>query len=213
MTAFTNTDGIRVTLDLISAINEKKQYLSDLDGLIGDGDHGINMNKGFSQAGERLAGNASTLTDSFHLLGTILVEEIGGAMGPLYGSFFRAMARVSRGREEIDAKLFSEMLHAALAKVCDLGGAAVGDKTMLDALVPAIAAFDTGIGGGRDFAAALTLMTDAATIGRDFTRDLIAKKGRASRLGERSKGVLDVGATSCCLILTTMAESIKRLLK
>jgi phosphoenolpyruvate---glycerone phosphotransferase subunit DhaL len=208
MSAFPTAGGARLVQALVQAIQEHAQELSDIDGLTGDGDHGVNMAKGFALAGAQLTGEQDLAT-SLQALGSVLLNEIGGAMGPLYGSFFRAMARAARGRASIDAATFSAMLHGAQDKVCEVGGAVVGDKTLLDTLAPATAAFDAAVAQGADFGAALTALQAAAERGRDSTKDLVAKKGRASRLGERSRGVLDAGATSCCLLLCTMAEHMR----
>jgi len=209
---FPTCEGVRLVRDLARAVRENAQHLSDIDGLIGDGDHGVNMNKGFALAAEQLT-DGQDLAAALQTLGNVLLNEIGGAMGPLYGSCFRAMARAARGREVIDAAAFSAMLHGGLDKVRETGGAEVGDKTLLDTLAPALAAFDRAVEAGENFAAALQAMREAAEQGRDATRDLAAKKGRASRLGERSRGVLDAGAVSCCLLLCTMADSIAAGLK
>jgi dihydroxyacetone kinase-like protein len=208
MDGFPTSEGVRLVHALAQVIRENAQQLSDIDGLIGDGDHGINMRKGFMLADEQARDGLDVAT-SLQALGTVLIEQIGGAMGPLYGSFFRAMARAARGREAIDAATFSAMLNGALDKVRELGGAEVGDKTLLDTLAPAVAAFDGAAAEGGDFAHALDAMKSAAERGRDSTRDLIARKGRASRLGERSRGVVDAGAASCCLILCTMADTMR----
>lgn len=213
MASFLNKDGILVMKNLITTIAENKQYLSDIDGLIGDGDHGINMNKGFSRTGELLDFDNDNLSTSFKKLSDVLMDEIGGAMGPLYGSFFRAMFRASKKHDMIDEAVFSEMLNLALKKIQDLSNAQVGDKTLIDALVPAVEAFDKSITDGADFTTALDAMKSAAEKGRNSTKDMAAKQGRASRLGERSRGVLDAGATSSCLILSSMAESIKNLIR
>ena len=208
MDGFPTSEGARLVHALAQVIRENAQQLSDIDGLIGDGDHGINMRKGFMLADEHARDGLDVAT-SLQALGTVLIEQIGGAMGPLYGSFFRAMARAARGREAIDAATFSAMLNGALDRVRELGGAEVGDKTLLDTLAPAVAAFDGAVAEGGDFAHALDAMKSAAERGRDSTRDLIARKGRASRLGERSRGVVDAGAASCCLILCTMADTMR----
>ncbi len=208
MDGFPTSEGVRLVHALTQAIRENAQQLSDIDGLIGDGDHGINMRKGFMLADEQ-ARDGLDVAASLQALGAVLIEQIGGAMGPLYGSFFRAMARAARDREVIDASTFSSMLQGALDDVRELGGAEVGEKTLLDTLAPAAAAFDGALAEGGDFDRALKAMKSAAERGRDSTRNLIARKGRASRLGERSKGVLDAGATSCCLILSTMADTMR----
>ncbi len=121
-------------------------------------------------------------------------------MGPLYGSFFDEMGAAGEGVEDIDAETFGAMLKAGREAVEDLGEAHVGDKTLLDTLVPAVEAFNAAVERGQTFAGALGAMADAAEQGKDSTRDLVAKVGRASRLGERSRGVLDAGATSCWLL-------------
>lgn len=136
------------------------------------------------------------------------MNEIGGSMGPLYGFMFRNMALAVEGRTALDADGFALMLQAGLAGVRTTGAAVPGDKTLIDCLVPAIDAFTRTRQDG--FAPALAAMARAAEEGRDSTIDMVARLGRASRLGERSRGVLDAGATSCCLILTTLADSVAR---
>lgn len=209
---FPNEKAGKIVVDLAAMMREQKDYLSEIDGAIGDGDHGINMSKGFSMVEEPISGDES-LSQALKTLGKTLVEEIGGSMGPLYGSFFRAMARASRNAETIDAAAFAEMLDTAYSKIRELGDAKVGDKTLVDTLDPAITAFKRAQVEGYEFSEALDHMIAAAEKGKDSTKDLVAKVGRSSRLGERSKGVLDAGAVSCWLILRTMARSIKPLLQ
>ncbi len=213
MPALLARHGGEIVRGLIAAVNEHKQQLSDIDGLIGDGDHGINMSRGFTRAGEQLGEGTQDFSHAFRTLGLTLVNEVGGAMGPLYGSIFRAMAKAASGKESIDATTFSEMLRSSVARVRELGQAEIGDKTLLDVLEPASDAFAAAVTQGKDFAGALAAMQRAAQVGRDATVEMVAKKGRASRLGERSKGVPDAGATSCALILTRLAEAIKPLLR
>ena len=196
--------------ELVDVINANRAYLSEIDGAIGDGDHGINMSKGFTQAGEALGAAPPPLPQALLVLSETLMEGIGGSMGPLYGTLFSAMADTLDGASVLDAPLFGRMLHAALDGVEEIGSARPGDKTLLDALAPAIAAFDTATAEGRSFADSLDAMAAAAERGRDATRDMVARVGRASRLGERSRGVLDAGATSCCLILQTLAVGVKK---
>lgn len=208
MTAIQNADQAAIIEELAAVIVANKAFLSEIDGKIGDGDHGINMAKGFGRAAERIHGKDMTLDAAMLVLSDVLMSEIGGSMGPLYGLMFEDMAGALAGRAEIDAPAFSAMLNAGLEGVRGVGSAQVGDKTLMDTLVPAVAAFDAAQGQG--FAPALRAMAAAAEQGRDSTIDLIAKIGRASRLGERSRGVLDAGATSCCMILTTLAQSVQR---
>jgi dihydroxyacetone kinase phosphoprotein-dependent L subunit len=199
-----------VVLELAVAIGDNRAWLSEIDGAIGDGDHGINMNKGFSRAATALGPATEGLAASFTLLGNTLLDGIGGSMGPLYGTFFLDMAATLEGAETLDAAGCSRMLHAGMAGVMELGGAKRGDKTMLDALAPAVEAFDAATQNGEGFAEALDAMGAAAERGRDATRGMVAKLGRAARLGERSRGALDAGAASCCLILQTMAVGLQR---
>jgi dihydroxyacetone kinase-like protein len=213
MEAFPNAAGAIVVSDLIATIQRNKQYLSDIDGAIGDGDHGINMNKGFSLCAEALQDQPGDLAHGLSVLSKILMTKIGGAMGPLYGYFFESMAREIAGKETIDAAAFGAMLKSSVAAIQAISDAAVGEKTLVDTLMPAVAAYEQAIASGTGFREALAVMKEAAVKGRDSTRDMVARKGRASRLGERSRGTLDPGATSCCLVLSSMADSIKQLLK
>ncbi|MDO8719172.1 MAG: dihydroxyacetone kinase subunit DhaL [Polaromonas sp.] len=199
--------------DLIATIVENRQYLSEIDGLIGDGDHGINMAKGFTGCGTRLdalGARALDLPAALEQLSLALMDDIGGSMGPLYGNFFLGFVHTLAPYEQLDAALFGDALAAAVANVQRMGNAQMGDKTLIDTLVPALAAYQETIVDGRDFAAALQAMSRAAEKGKDSTRDLQARIGRSARLGPRSIGVLDAGATSCCLILQTMTRSLQR---
>ncbi|AOY74628.1 dihydroxyacetone kinase subunit DhaL [Clostridium formicaceticum] len=206
---FDSKNGMIVLNSLIDTIHENTEYLSEVDGAIGDGDHGINMNKGFMLCRERTQGMEMNISEALNTLGEILFSEIGGSMGPLYGTFFMEMAEASKGKDEIDAEIFYEMLNQAITAIQSIGNAKVGDKTLLDTLIPAMEAFKQAIDEGESFEEALDILKQAAERGRDSTKDLVAKIGRAARLGERSRGVLDAGATSCCLMLCSMADSMK----
>jgi phosphoenolpyruvate---glycerone phosphotransferase subunit DhaL len=200
------TAGSPLVLALVETIETNRGYLSEVDGAIGDGDHGINMSKGFALAKTRLAEQSVSVSDGLALIGKTLMTEIGGAMGPIYGTFFIQMSLQAKNKPAIDAEVFGAMLAAARKAVEDLGGAKPGDKTLMDTLVPAQEKFQSAIMGGSDFHQALQQMADAAEQGKESTRNLVAKIGRASRLGERSRGILDAGATSCALILGTFAN-------
>jgi dihydroxyacetone kinase-like protein len=212
MDSFANPDGAQIVADLVTAIRENSQHLSDIDGAIGDGDHGVNMNKGFGLAEAELEKNPGNLTQGLKVVSRTLMNSIGGAMGPLYGMFFRGLSKGSEGKDRIDAATFGEMLTGSETALRTLSQAQVGDKTLMDALLPAVSAYTVALARGRSFTECLELMAQAAEQGRDSTRDLVAKAGRASRLGERSRGTQDAGATSCALLLRTMANSIKNLL-
>ena len=201
-----------IVLDLVDTINANRAYLSEIDGLIGDGDHGINMSKGFTQCGVALRAKPELpgLAEGLDALAMTLLEGIGGSMGPLYGSFFMGLAETLAGKETLDAQLFGEALAAGVEGVETVGSAKVGDKTLIDTLVPARDAYLAAVAGGADFSAAITAMIEAAEKGWKSTKDLQARIGRAARLGERSIGVLDAGSTSCFLLLKTLGNSVQQ---
>lgn len=207
MNSFSNKGNASIVMDIIDAIKRNKNYLSDIDGLIGDGDHGINMNKGFSIAGQRISDD-ETFSSAMKILGDTLLLEIGGSMGPIYGTFFRTCALKTKDLEEIAAPEFCAMLESANEKVKGIGGAKVGDKTLIDTLEPAVCAMKSAVADGLGFKESLSVASEAAENGKESTKGMVAKIGRASRLGERSRGVLDAGATSCCIILKSMMESV-----
>ena len=210
MTSIPTDQGQVILSALIKVIQDNKQYLSDIDGLIGDGDHGINMNKGFTLCQEELGDGPYDLSQGLKTLYQMLMTKIGGSMGPLYGMLFKAMAKACKGKAALDADTFGLMLLSAKDKVLDISGAQLGDKTLLDTLIPAQEAYQTALEANESFGDCLSKMSAAAEIGRDGTKDMMAKVGRSSRLGERSRGVLDAGATSCCLLLQRFAESIQK---
>lgn len=211
MEYFYNDRNASIVMDIIAAIQANKVYLSDIDGQIGDGDHGINMNKGFSMAGERISAEQSFAT-AMKTLGDTLLLEVGGSMGPIYGTFFRKCALAVKNETEINVSLFSQMLENALEGVKEIGGAKVGDKTLIDTMEPAVTTFRQKWESGEEFSGALSKAMEAAEVGKESTRNMIARIGRAARLGERSVGVLDAGATSCYIILKVMFESVTSVL-
>ena len=209
MQQFQNASAGDMVVQVAASVIENRAYLSEIDGKIGDGDHGVNMAKGFNMAAERIRGKDMSLSDALDTLGTVLVTEIGGSMGPLYGVMFTQFAEAIDKVPSIDAKTFSAMLASGLEGIQSIGSAQVGDKTLVDALVPAIAAFDGATAAGKSFAEALDELVAAAEKGRDSTTNMVAKVGRASRLGQRSLGVQDAGATSCAIILKTLASAVQ----
>ena len=213
MQAFPTAGGQAIILQVVDTIVANRDHLSEIDGKIGDGDHGINMAKGFAMVGKQLAGGDAGFAEAMDTLGFTLVSEIGGSMGPLYGNMFMDMGAAVKDLEAVDAAAYRRMLAAAIEAVQALGSAKPGDKTLMDTLVPATEAFGKAVDDGASFAQALDALDAAAEAGRDSTKDMVARIGRASRLGERSRGVLDAGATSCCLILTTMGAAIRPLLQ
>lgn len=209
MEQFKNSDGKVIVEQMIKVIQENKDYLGTVDGAIGDGDHGINMNKGFTICAERIAGQDCSFAEALIILGDVLLSEIGGSMGPIYGTLFIEMGETAAEKETIDSALFLEMLKNAEAALSDLVDARVGDKTLMDVVLPANAAFENAVRDGKSFDAALDDFIAAANAGREGTKDMVAKFGRASRLGERSRGVLDAGSVSCALLLESMGNTIK----
>jgi len=209
--SFYNKDAVIIVCQMIDAIVADAMRLSRIDGEIGDGDHGVNMSKGFSMAGQRLE-DKMTLNEAFGTVGITLMDDIGGSMGPIYGTLFIRMARALKEHEKIDKTLLLQAMESALAGVMDLTGARVGDKTLVDSLAAAVDAYGKAVEGGAEFAACMQAMADGAQEGFERTTDLVAKLGRAARLGERSRGVPDAGAASCCLLLQTLAAAVVDLL-
>ncbi|HEY0690352.1 MAG TPA: dihydroxyacetone kinase subunit DhaL [Kribbella sp.] len=197
------TDWLR---DLASTLHENAAYLTELDSAIGDADHGSNMDRGFAAV---VAVIDETRFDSVDELlkktGMTLVSKVGGASGPLYGTFFLRFGTALAGKE-ITATSVGEALRAGVGGILARGKAELGDKTMYDAWAPALDAYDAAAAGGSDLADALQTAADAAAKGRDATIPLVARKGRASYLGERSAGHLDPGATSTTLLLESAAR-------
>ena len=208
MSGISTALGNDLVMAMVRVIQANKEYLGEIDGAIGDGDHGVNMNKGFTFYEERHGGEPADVPTAFKNLSQILMGEIGGSMGPIYGKFFRGMFRAAKGHDTIDEKVFFTMLRDARDGVAEIGEAKKGDKTLMDTLIPAVDAYEQAMNAGGDFAACLTAMKAAAKAGWESTKDMQAKIGRAARLGERSIGVLDAGATSCRLILDALADGI-----
>lgn len=213
METFTSLEGLVIIDNLIITIQNNKQYLSDIDGLIGDGDHGINMNKGFTLCREELDKVPGDLIHGLNVLSRVLLMKIGGSMGPLYGKFFSAMALSLKGKEIIGADDIGSSLKASMEAIQSISSAKAGDKTLMDTLIPSVESYENARAEGKSFFESLEDLKAAAANGRDSTINMIARLGRSSRLGERSRGVPDAGAVSCCLILVSMANTIQNLIK
>ena len=209
---FKNSNGKTVLLNMVKAIQKNKAYLGEVDGLIGDGDHGMNMNKGFTVFESRFSDKEFTFTEGLEELGIILLNEIGGSMGPIYGTIFMEMAETGEDLEEITLQDLGKMLAAGLEGLYGIVEARVGDKTLVDTLSPAADIINKAGQEGKDYKEALLEMKKAAEKGKESTENMVAKFGRSSRLGERSRGVLDAGATSCYIILEAMADGIIEIL-
>ncbi|QIZ73162.1 dihydroxyacetone kinase subunit DhaL [Oxynema aestuarii] len=196
---------------IAETIEENKDYLTELDAAIGDADHGINMDRGFKKAIAQLLQNRNS--DIGTLLKTIamtLISSVGGASGPLYGTLFLRASSAVAGKQDLTAQDLANLLQAGKDGVIQRGKANLGDKTMLDALSPAVETYTTAIDQNRSLVDALREAVLATEEGMKNTIPLVAKKGRASYLGERSAGHQDPGATSTYLILRCLLEVLEK---
>ncbi|MFB4297966.1 dihydroxyacetone kinase subunit DhaL [Actinomadura sp. NTSP31] len=193
---------IRHAAELISADAER---LTRLDAAIGDGDHGHNLDRGFTAAVAALPGGAPP-GKVLVAAGRAIVSKTGGASGPLYGTALRRAGKALGDAAEADAAALGAALKAALDGVKELGQANEGDKTMIDALAPAVAAYEAALADGADLAGCVRAASEAADAGAAATVPMQARKGRASYLGPRSVDHLDPGASSTALILRALAD-------
>jgi phosphoenolpyruvate---glycerone phosphotransferase subunit DhaL len=188
---------------------EHQAELTGLDSVIGDADHGSNMARGMKAAAAKLEGDPpATGADLGKTVGMTLVSTVGGASGPLYGTFFLRFGTAASDTADLDAPALGAALRAGLDGILARGKAAPGDKTMIDALAPAVDAWDAAVADGADAPAASSAALAAAEEGRDATIPLVARKGRASYLGERSAGHLDPGAASVTLLLQALHDAL-----
>lgn len=191
-----------------AAVAENKDYLTELDSAIGDADHGTNMNRGMQAVLAKLeAGGQDDVGALLKTVGMTLISTVGGASGPLYGTLFLQMGSSAAGKSDLSGEDWAAALAAGLAGVQRRGKAELGDKTMIDALAPAVEALRSALAGGAAADEALRRSAEAARDGMTATIPLVARKGRASYLGERSAGHQDPGATSSWLLLRTAAET------
>ena len=191
------------------AVTAQRDWLTELDSAIGDADHGANMARGFAAVGDKLAaGTPATVDELLKTVGMTLVSSVGGASGPLYGTFFLRMGMSAGAVSELDGPALAAALRAGLEGIVARGKAEAGDKTMFDAMSPAVDAFDAALADGASVGDAARAAADAAAAGRDATLALVARKGRASYLGERSAGHLDPGAASTAILFDTLAAAI-----
>jgi len=192
-----------------AVVEENAAALTRLDAAIGDGDHGTNMNRGFKAVLQRLDGlEAADLGSVFKAVGMALISKVGGASGPLYGSFYLAMGKGLGDAETVEDGALAAALRAGYEGVVARGKAQLEDKTMLDAWHPALEALDAALAGGSDLGQALDQAERAAEAGMKATIPLVARKGRASYLGERSRDHQDPGATSTHLLVKALADVV-----
>lgn len=201
-------DAVRFVRAYADVIAENKEYLTQLDSAIGDADHGINMDRGFKAALGKIDGVPNgDIGNLLKTVGMTLVSTVGGAGGPLYGTLFLQFGMATAGKAELEPADWSLALEKGVEGVQMRGKAEPGDKTMVDALIPARDAFRQAVDDGASFVDALQRSAAAAEDGMKATIPLVARKGRASYLGERSAGHQDPGATSSYLLLKTVAET------
>ncbi|WP_315115877.1 dihydroxyacetone kinase subunit DhaL [uncultured Clostridium sp.] len=200
---------IDVIKDLAFMVEEKRDYFTELDSQIGDGDHGINLSIGFREVSNKLSTwEGENITTLMKKLGMTLLGKVGGSSGPLYGSLFMKMGLPAEGKEEVDFNGFYEMFRAGIEALEGRGKAVVGEKTMVDALRPGLDAFSQSIANKEEPIIAFEKFLNSAKSGAESTIPLRARKGRAMRLGERAVGHLDPGAASSVCILETFYENL-----
>jgi phosphoenolpyruvate---glycerone phosphotransferase subunit DhaL len=192
------------------SVHEHRDYLTELDAAIGDADHGTNLTRGMDAVMALVDADDApdTAASLLKAVGMKLVSTVGGASGPLYGTFFLRASAAAGDAENLDSKAVLGMLRAGAEGLASRGKAELGDKTMVDALTPAVQAFADSVGNGDDLAAGLRAAAEAAAKGREATTELEARKGRASYLGERSKGHTDPGAASATMLVEALADAV-----
>lgn len=208
MSAF-DSSALRRFVELFAdRISDRREELTQLDSAIGDADHGINMDRGFTAARAKLADldADADLGTVAKTVGMTLISTVGGASGPLYGTFFLRLATTFGDRAGVEATDLGAALRAGLDGLVHRGKAQLDDKTMIDAISPAVDAYDAAAGDG--IGPALVAAADAAAAGRDRVTPLVARKGRASYLGERSANHQDPGATSSTILLEALRDAV-----
>ncbi|MBR4454943.1 MAG: dihydroxyacetone kinase subunit L [Solobacterium sp.] len=198
---------IRKISDVIS---ENRDFLTELDREIGDADHGVNMARGFHAVIEKVPENETDIGAVLKKTGMTLLSTVGGASGPLYGTAYMEAGKVMAGKTTLSTEDFSAVLDAVIAGIQKRGKAVKGEKTMLDAIMPARDAFKEKAAAGADLVTALDAACAAAREGVEYTKTIRATKGRASYLGDRSIGHQDPGATSATLTLETIRDFLKQ---
>ncbi|MBA2631716.1 MAG: dihydroxyacetone kinase subunit L [Chloroflexi bacterium] len=207
MSEFDGAAFVRFLRTFADRIHERRDELTRLDSAIGDADHGINLDRGFSAVRAKLDGlDATDLGATAKAVGMTLISTVGGASGPLYGTFFLRLATAFGDTQAADAQGLGTALRAGLEGVVQRGKAALDDKTMVDALGPAVDAYEAAAGDG--ISAALEAAATAAAVGRDRITPLVARKGRASYLGERAAGHQDPGATSTTILFESLRDAV-----
>jgi len=195
---------------MADAVQDQRDHLAALDSMIGDGDHGANIARAMAAASTQVASLDSPMpADVLRSTGRAVINEMGGAAGVIFGSFFRGCARAVTDRSALDVHDLARMLAAGLAEVQKRGQAQTGDKTMVDALAPAVQAMQTAADADMPITEAVRAAAESARAGAEATSEMIAHFGRAKYLGERSIGYQDAGATSVAVMLAAWAKEIE----
>ena len=203
-------DGIYKCISLIAErIEDNKDFLTELDREIGDSDHGINMARGFNAVMEKLSPEDTDVGAVLKKAGMTLLSKVGGASGPLYGTAYMEAGKITAGKTELTPEDMKAVFEVAIAGIQKRGKAVKGEKTMLDAIIPASETFAKKIADGADMVTALDAACQSAQEGVEYTKTIIATKGRASYLGERSIGHQDPGATSATITLEAIRDYMK----
>jgi len=213
LTSIGPSEVLRILDDVASEISRNKEYLTELDSLGGDGDHGVNLERGFLKVRSQFPQlqNSLDIGSILTSVGMTLLSTVGGATGSLYGAALIKVGKVAREKTEIRAKDLPEIMNAGTSAILELGGAKPGDKTMVDVLLPATEVISKAAEESDDLSYVLDRVAKAAKDGLENTKTMVARKGRASYLGERTLGHYDVGAASLFLILETCARTVSRL--
>jgi dihydroxyacetone kinase-like protein len=199
---------IEVVEKIAALIEEKRDYLTELDAAIGDADHGFNMSIGFREVTKKMSEwNNKDIKFFFRKVGMALLSKVGGAAGPLYGSFFMKFGEPAEGKERVNLEELFQMFESGVEAVEKRGKAVVGEKTMIDTLRPAITAFKEAMEQQLEPRKVMEVFIEAAKEGAESTIPMVARKGRAMRLGERAIGHLDPGAASSAMMLEIFLES------
>jgi dihydroxyacetone kinase phosphoprotein-dependent L subunit len=203
----------KIIAGINKTIQENKMLLCKLDSVIGDGDHGMTIAKGFEAAMEKIEKTQpSNISELFKTTGNAITITIGGVAGPIFGSMFSEMGRtVNSDLKSADIKVLSSMFSAALAKIMKLGGAKPGDKTMVDAFYPAVKSLEESSASGIPVKEALSKMAAAAKAGAESTKDMISSKGKSSYSGERSLGYEDAGANTVYFIIKAIYDELEHI--
>ena len=206
------TEVLQILDDIASEISRNKDYLTELDSQGGDGDHGVNLERGFLKVRSQLPQlqNSSDIGSILTAVGATLLSTVGGATGSLYGATLMKTGSVCRGKTEIQVADLVEILNACIVTLTELGGAKGGDKTMLDVLLPTADAISQASKESNDLIYVSARGAKAAREGLENTKTMIAKKGRASYLGSRTLGHYDVGAASLCLMVESCSRTMSR---